>query len=115
MDRMVGSYGVSQKQNQRIIDSDEDVDTLDDGTLLNNMRGRQITDHIAACDSYLRAKSQLNDALFKLVKLLTPGTVSNSQQSLQQFYGLQYPKRHQTYILGTGRKWISEEEFNRKR
>ena len=113
MDRMVGSYGVNQKQNQRIIDSDEDVDTLDDGTLLNNMRGRQITDHIAACDSYLRAKSQLNDAMFKLVKLLNTG--NQNAQSLQQFYGLQYPKRHQTYILGTGRKWVSEEEFNRKR
>ena len=67
----VASYGVNQKENNRIIDSDDDCETLEDGTLLNQVKGGISSTHTQNCDNYLRLKSALNDSIFNLINALT--------------------------------------------
>lgn len=76
MERIISSYGQNQKNNGRIIDSDEDIDTLNDGTLLNNGKKSD-----QAADNWLKTKSELITCLHQLLESLTgtPTTISNSQ------------------------------------
>lgn len=63
MERIIASYGQNQKNNGRIIDSDEDVDTLNDGTLLNNGKKSD-----QAADNWLKTKSELVTCLYQLIE-----------------------------------------------
>ena len=66
LDRIVGSYGQNQKSNGRIIDSDDDIDALEDGTFMSNVKAdfnSSQRHQSEVTDIWLQNKSELCNAL----------------------------------------------------
>ena len=68
--------------NNRLIDSDDDLEILEDGTLLTNNK----TKKNKKADKWLKSKSELIGNIEQLMHILL--------KSKSQYFGLQFPKRH---------------------
>ncbi|TNV76314.1 hypothetical protein FGO68_gene16124 [Halteria grandinella] len=86
--------GRLSKKQQRILDSDDEDMKLD-----------------TKFDEWHKNKQDLGRTIAELL-----AQIAQSQQILDpSMIGFGFPQRHASYILGCSRKWISEDEYNRRK